>query len=89
MPKKMKLQLDDLKVRSFITSVADEQGQKIKGGITNSGLCTCRICTNYQGCPPGQTDDCSPPSDGCGGSEGWSCTCSLGVPITDCSLVFC
>ncbi len=45
MSKKMKLDLEDLNVQSFVTSLQDNEQQKVKGGIP----LTCNTCD----------DDCS------------------------------
>ena len=57
MPEKMKLNLDDLKVQSFVTSAAKE-AEQVKGGAS------CNTC--YRRCSVG--DPCCPtvpPQPGC------------------------
>jgi hypothetical protein len=36
MPKKIKLNLEDLKVESFVTTLNDEEKYRIKGGVLNN-----------------------------------------------------
>lgn len=70
MPKKLKLDLNGLKVNSFVTSLENNDSKKIKGGVTwteyvscsCAGDCptvyayTCDTClTNCEGC---NTDTC-------------------------------
>lgn len=48
MPKKMKLDLKGLKVKSFVTNLGDAEQQKINGGLATDNT----FCTNC-------SDDCS------------------------------
>lgn len=43
MPKKLKLDLNGLKVNSFVTSLGNRDREKIKGGVdpTDFGSCSC------------------------------------------------
>ena len=53
MGKKLKLNLDDLKVQSFVTSFDQQQGNKIKGGKTGWN------CYDSQEACPGSTGTCA------------------------------
>ena len=68
MAKKVKLQLEDLTVKSFITALGADERERIKGGVTEPGStcptnqCSC-LCSIY---PPTEDDpwDCTDPK-GC------------------------
>lgn len=47
MPKKLKLNISNLKVQSFVTSLDKHKEAMIKGGASNSN---CAICTDYSAC---------------------------------------
>jgi hypothetical protein len=44
MSKKIKLNLDELKVESFVTTLSDEEKNNIKGGRTQMGECSRDNC---------------------------------------------
>lgn len=60
MPKKFDLTLDDLKVQSFVTSVAQDQQKALQGGHTGETQAfACCPPTNTQAfvcCPPTNTE---------------------------------
>ena len=65
MSKKLKLDLNGLKVRSFVTSLEKEEKRNIQGGVTDPhpAICrtweaTCTIC-------PGETEGFSCPATAC------------------------
>ena len=50
MSTKLKLKLKDIKIQSFITSLDNEEKEKVKGGISGAAcpytyVCATRICT--------------------------------------------
>lgn len=51
MPKKLKLNLNDLKIQSFVTTLKSSEEEILKGGAdtgTNGESCTCNTnCTCY------------------------------------------
>lgn len=59
MPKKIKLDLQGLKVQSFVTTLKEDQKEEVKGGLPY----TCNTCamdcsyTYIWWCPPTATDD--------------------------------
>jgi hypothetical protein len=46
MPKKVKLNIQDLKVQSFVTSLEDDSKAKVKGGLPY----TCNTCDEMTDC---------------------------------------
>ncbi len=48
MGKKTKLSLDDLKVQSFVTSIDENEGRKVKGGYTDPPLCNSNFTCNFK-----------------------------------------
>lgn len=58
MPKKIKLNLEDLKIKSFVTSLDDGDAKNVKGGETEGGLSCNWKCgdTEYWEC---ESDACS------------------------------
>jgi len=65
MGKKIRFNIDSLKVRSFVTSLDDDKKDEVQGGVTPSGdFCSlscgtfCEYCPNSFEC----TFDCSAPT---------------------------
>jgi hypothetical protein len=77
MSKKLKLDLNDLKVTSFVTSLGDGQKKGIKGGATPlCGPVSEYECpTQYVGCPTFQTcETCDCGTETCNATcQGVSC----------------
>jgi hypothetical protein len=66
MSKKKKLKLDDLKVNSFVTSLADDSQAQVKGGVfTIIFFSVCSDCSECS-CPSINYTDCTD----CGGGGG-------------------
>lgn len=57
MPKKVKLNMENLKVQSFVTSLEDDQKEKAKGGLPYTCLTCDGLCswTYIWWCPPTDT----------------------------------
>lgn len=94
MPKKLRLDIDALKVQSFVTSLPDKDKSKIKGGdeVTKlpGGTCTCdTMClTVCQGtcdlkCLITMADTCDV---GCISEPAVICSCELCSPDPGCTL---
>lgn len=89
MPKKLKLNLGDLKIQSFVTSLDDSDAKGVKGGATELGF-TCNFkCgeTEYWEC---ETEPCGTGDQYCtdGAICGWTVqmTCTIyGAPL-NCQL---
>jgi hypothetical protein len=83
MPKKKKLQLGSLKVKSFVTQLG-EDAKKAKGGESENTLCidTCMFC-------PSNTcdtcDTCDTCMQSCYGTCGGSCDTGCGTYLSDCT----
>lgn len=75
MGKKMKLVLDDLKVKSFVTALEDKHARQLKGGDT--GFCT-NDCTEGPECEPEVTLSC-------GGTCHTECGCNTQVATCYCT----
>lgn len=80
MSKKLKLDLRDLKVTSFVTSLGEGQKKVVRGGATPlCGPVSEEVCeTQYVGCPTYQTCvtcDCPTETCTCGGAtcDYWLC----------------
>jgi hypothetical protein len=71
MSKKKKLKLDDLKVNSFVTSLADEMKQ-VKGGTVLSFISYCSdcYCPSDTDCSYCATCSCTCDTCDCGGGGG-------------------
>lgn len=77
MPKKVKLNMEGLKIQSFVTSLEDSQKEEVKGGLPY----TCRTCgdcswTYFWYCPP--TDTLEPQcrtACGCTNNQATYCPC--------------
>jgi hypothetical protein len=78
MPKKLKLNLDELKVQSFVTGLDDDMLKKMKGGTGDDEdsrslpyTCSCCYITNTPpatGCGPTTNPcytNCTPPGTAC------------------------
>lgn len=81
MGKKMKLVLDDLKVKSFVTEVNDNYARNVKGGDT--GFCT---DTEPECCETGGTVSCGATCQTCNGclTDDGTCYCT---EYTDCTCI--
>ncbi len=75
MPKNLKLNLENLKIKSFVTSLGEKKQGEIRGGATASN---CEECSYYSEC-----DTCSPSM--CG--ETCSCNITCWVFPTDDSCI--
>ena len=64
MGKKMKLSLDDLKIQSFVTSVDNELGRRVKGGDHRTYIFACSDACGTGICPPGEREDGPPEYEG-------------------------
>lgn len=83
MPKKMKLNLEELNVQSFVTSLDDEKSKHILGGGETDDTCvSCEgTCDNSNGCictTTCPTDTIA--GDGCGGGS-FGCSGELGCQV--------
>jgi hypothetical protein len=58
MSKKMKLSLENLKIKSFVTDLEKKEAVKIKGGYTEGELCDSNFTCNFK----------------CGHTAWWECT---------------
>ncbi len=76
---KKKLALDQLKVKSFVTSFNENDGHTVRGGATNGPGCGVfptddpnrTICQQTEACTqacPNPTQTCPPPTNACSGA---------------------
>ena len=84
--KKKNLSLNDLKVKSFITSLSQNQKQTVIGGATDAPECYSgaqgQICQTGGLCTNGQA--CQSIAQQCAGSQGNSNCCAT-QNLTDCT----
>jgi hypothetical protein len=78
MGKKLKLDLGEFRVESFVTSLEGDQQHKVKGGGDT------RFCPSgqYSGCP------CDPPPSRHTDCGQFTCFCSIASCITVCLICF-
>jgi hypothetical protein len=70
MPKKLRLDLGNLKVQSFVTSLEGDEASKVKAGATNDTMCL-----------PGCSDECTDTEVSCSCYTCDTCdTCALSCP---------
>jgi hypothetical protein len=86
----MKLQLEDLQVKSFVTALSRRKGQTAKGGVTAAGPCSQQYCgtedcfETIHTCPDGPGGSnfpCATVHEACYGNTESPCS----GPITFCN----
>jgi hypothetical protein len=94
MPKKLKLDLNGLKVNSFVTSLEKQEREKVKGGVewTDFGSCSCDgACFSVDCYTNGQLtcESCNTEPECCGYS-GTNCeVCTKTLSADTCRSVAC
>lgn len=86
--KKNKINLHDLKIQSFVTSLKANEENTVQGGrlITNSGMCPGNICTDTCSDPAlcnGSNTGCDPG----GGDNSFYCTLDHNCYSQDCGSI--